>query len=79
MEVVVVCSCDLLVDSSFAPISLPRRDYAFTYVDPQGTAHVLLPRLDIEGVINYAAAHRVTDQYGVKSGYVLVIGEKDGA
>ena len=28
------------------------------------------------GIINYAAVHEIKNQHGVKSGYMVIIGEK---
>lgn len=71
-----MCENLLLVEAKTgAPIEIENAPHRFVYSGYDGREIVLLENIEIGGVINYAAAHKISDMYGVKTGYMLIFGE----
>lgn len=73
-----MCECKLILDNKLTDrqayyVEKQKHDFVH-YVN--GKAIKLLEGFDIEGLINYAAITEVKNCFGVKSGYVIVIGEQ---
>jgi len=72
-----MCTCNLIVEQSTnKPIDIDNSKHSFVYTR-HGKSITLLEDFNIPGVINYSALHEIKDQFGVKSGYIFVIGEKE--
>lgn len=72
-----MCECTLIKDSrTNKPIEIPATLHKFMYLVNEKST-VLLEHLPMQGIINYVAMHKITDMYGVKNGYIFVIGEED--
>ena len=72
-----MCESNLIVDSYFKVIDVPLYKHSFIYQDKDGNKHILLSDFEIEGNINYASVHKITDSHGIKSGYMFIVGDKD--
>ena len=67
-----MCDCTLLVEAlTSKPITMASVPHHFLYDGKR-----LLKDIEMKGIIDYAAAHEIKDSYGVKHGYMLIIGEK---
>jgi hypothetical protein len=74
-----MCECNLIVDTITAqPIDIPDEPHQFIYIR-HGKEFVLLDGFRMGGKIEYAAVHEIKDMYGVKTGYMFVVGERDGS
>ena len=76
-----MCQNKLLIErKTNQPIDIKPVKHSFVYRILDET-FTLLDDIKMMGVINYAACYKIDDemntQYGVKRGYVFVIGEKD--
>ena len=73
-----MCECTLLVeDKTGKPIEIADAEHSFIY-ERYGEEFVLLDKIKMSGIINYAAAHEIKDSHGVKKGYMFIIGERVG-
>jgi len=73
-----MCKCELLVEArTTKPIEIPEAFHSFSY---HGLTErvVLLENIKMSAVVaNYAAAHEISGMYGVKKGYMFILGEAD--
>ena len=76
-----MCQNNLLIErKTNQPIDINKTSHSFVYRTHEQTL-TLLDNIEMMGVINYTSCYKIDDemntQYGVKRGYVFVIGEKD--
>ena len=68
-----MCQNNLLIEhKTNKPIDIKPVSHSFKY-----NGLVLLDHIEMMGVINYAACHEIKDMYGVKKGYMFIVGECD--
>jgi hypothetical protein len=66
-----MCDCALLIDRRTGkPVAIQSGAHRLLYNSTE-----LLAGIEMSGVINYAAAHRITNVHGVSRGYMFIIGE----
>ena len=70
-----MCDSVIVSRATGKPIEVKPAPHRLTYIDHAGVRHELLTDIPMHGTINFAAAHRVSDQYGVKRGFMFVVGE----
>lgn len=71
-----MCECNLLVERNTGEaIEIADDLHSFTYVR-YGKRFQLLDGIKMNGTLNYAAAHEISDSHGVKRGYMFIVGER---
>jgi hypothetical protein len=71
-----MCDCSVIIaGNEVDPFDIPDKPLRFTYTN-QGVKRTLISDFRAPGNVNYAAIHRIENAFGVKRGYVFVIGEK---
>ena len=70
-----MCDSVIVSRATGKPIEVQPAPHRLVYVDHLGQRHELLSGIPMDGRINFAAAHRLTDQYGIKRGFMFVVGE----
>jgi imidazolonepropionase-like amidohydrolase len=59
------------------PITVDNKKYAFEF-SMGGKTYELTPKEAIlEGTVTHAEVYKIKDEFGFKSGYVFIMGEKD--
>ena len=73
-----MCNCQLPIEGTVQdPIIYQPEPHNLVYRNGLD-AKVLLEGFLLEGKMDYAAIHQIEGEYGVKRGYLIVIGEKNG-
>lgn len=71
-----MCECRLLIDSKTdKPIEIADVPHSFIY-ERYGKEFKLLEGIKMSGIIDYASASEINNAYGMKHGYMFIIGEK---
>jgi hypothetical protein len=72
-----MCECSLLISAEIAePIIVDNKKYAFEF-SMGGETYELTPKEAVlEGKVTHAEVYKIKDEFGFKSGYVFVMGEK---
>ena len=72
-----MCDCSLLVSSKLdEPIIVDNKKYAFEF-SMGGKTYELTPKeATLEGKVTHAEVYKIKDEFGFKSGYVFIMGEK---
>ena len=73
-----MCESKLIIDKKTTkPIEVPVMVEKFKFfIEFKGNKYELLSDFDLPGIINYAALHSLDDKFGVKKGYMFVVGEQ---
>lgn len=72
-----MCENRLIVERiTNRPIEIEPVAHKVSYIG-NGVESILLDGVQMKGIINYAAVYDVKDSYGVKNGYMIIIGERD--
>ena len=71
-----MCECNLIIGADNSPIDVPVRPHNLIYRNMAGAETVLLKNFMMPGVINYSSVSAIKDAHGVKTGYIIVVGEK---
>ena len=67
-----MCDCQLIVDQhTDQPVEIVSGRHWLTYNE-----WILLDGFYLSGQINYAAVHTVSNAYGIKRGYMFIVGEQ---
>jgi len=72
-----MCECSLLVSNKLdEPFNIAKKKYTFTF-EMEGKEHEIIPKeITLEGKVTHAEVYKIEDEFGFKSGYVFIMGEK---
>lgn len=73
-----MCECKFIQENKLTDYQsyyADKQSYEFTHV-VNGKEVKLLYDFEFEGLVNYAAISEVKNCFGIKSGYIIVIGEQ---
>jgi len=71
-----MCECKILMESDLVdPVLIDTGDHDFVYIDNEGKQKILLKDIALSGIINYASVSEIKNAYGVKAGYMFIVGE----